>query len=214
MITHHPEEEVLVAYAAGASNEAISLVVSTHLALCPGCRREVRDAESAGGALLEGLEPASVSDTALASVTSRLDGLPLDLPPGPAARNGHLAPEPLRSYLGGDLDAVRWTRVARGLYYRPIFKRGRSSAQLVRSRPGRGVSLHSHRSEEFSLVLTGGYTDPTGHYVRGDVQCATPELSHHPVADEGEDCIILAATDAPLVFRNPLVGLLARLVGY
>ena len=155
-----------------------------------------------------------ISEAALALVLSRLDDAAPDVPPRPAAPNGHKAPEPLRSYLGGDLDAVRWTRVATGLYCRPILKRGRSRAQLIRSRPGRGISPHGHRSEEFSLVLAGGYTDPTGHYVRGDVQCATPELSHHPLADEGEDCIILAANDGPLVFRNPLVGLLARLRGY
>jgi putative transcriptional regulator len=104
--------------------------------------------------------------------------------------------------------------VTRGLFYRPLLRRGRASAQLIRSRPGHGVSLHTHQGEEYSLVLTGGYTDPTGHYLRGDVQTATPDLLHHPVADDGEDCIVLAVADAPLAFRNPAVALLAKLMGY
>lgn len=214
MITHHPGEELLIAYAAGASDEAVSLIVATHLALCPDCRREVRNAEGAGGTLLEDLQPAPLPDTALDAVMSRLNGAEAKPAPKAPLRNGHQAPEPLRSYLGGDLDSVRWIPVAKGLAYRPIFKKGNTSVQLVRSKPGHGVSLHTHRGEEYSLILTGGYTDPTGHYIRGDVQTGTPELTHHPVADEGEDCITLAVADAPLAFRNPFVGLLARLMGY
>jgi putative transcriptional regulator len=214
MITHHPGEELLIAYAAGASDEAVSLIVATHLALCPDCRLEVRHAERAGGALLENLEPAPLPDAALNTVMSRLNGMEAKRISKPARRNGHKAPEPLRSYLGGDLDSVRWIPVAKGLAYRPIFRKGGNSAQLVRSKPGHGVSLHSHCGEEYSLILTGGYTDPTGHYLRGDVQTGTPELTHQPIADEGEDCIILAVADAPLAFRNPFVGLLAKLMGY
>jgi putative transcriptional regulator len=212
MITHHPGEELLIAYAAGASDEAVSLIVASHLALCPDCRREVRHAESAGGALLEHMEPSPLSETAVAAVMSRLNGV--ESAPAAAARNGCKAPEPLRSYLGGDLDSVRWIPVAKGISYRPILKRGRSSAQLVRSTPGHGISLHTHKGEEHSLVLTGGYSDPTGHYLRGDVQTATPEILHHPIAEDGDDCIILAVADAPLAFRNPFVGLLAKLMGY
>ena len=215
MIAHHPGEELLVAYAAGASDEAVSLLVATHLALCPECRREVTDAESAGGALLDDLAPVAMSDVALANTMARLNGTEAKPQPrGSAHANGFQAPEPLRSWIGGDLDGVRWIPVTRGISYRPILKRGGTSAQLVRSKPGHGISLHTHKGEEYSLVLTGGYTDPTGHYLRGDVQTATPELLHHPITDDGEDCITLAVADAPLTFSNRFVGLLAKLMGY
>jgi putative transcriptional regulator len=214
MITHHPGEELLIAYAAGASDEAVSLIVATHLALCPECRREVTDAERTGGALLEDTEPAPLSDSAITAVMSRLNGFEQAPARRAVAPNRVKAPEPLRSYLGGDLDSLRWIPVAKGISYRPILKRGRSSAQLVRSTPGHGISLHTHKGEEHSLVLTGGYRDPTGHYLRGDVQTATPDIVHHPIADDGEDCIILAVADAPLAFRNPFVGLLAKLMGH
>jgi putative transcriptional regulator len=214
MITHHPGEELLIAYAAGASDEAISLIAATHLALCPGCRRVVADAESVGGMLFDDLPPADLPDAALDSVLTRLDEPEQQIARAPAVKNGFKAPEPLRSYLGGDLDSVRWTNLSGGISYYPILKSGRSSAQLVRSTPGHGVNMHTHKGEEFSLVLTGGYTDPTGHYLRGDVQTGTPELTHHPIADEGEDCIILAVNDAPLKFTNPLMTILSKLYGF
>lgn len=214
MITHHPGEELLIAYAAGASDEAVSLIVATHLALCPNCRQTVSYAESTGGTLLDDLPPDPLPDAALDSVLARLDEVDPQVAPSTVMRNGFRAPEPLRSYLGGDLDGVRWINLSGGISYHPILKSSRSAAQLVRSAPGYGVSLHTHKGEEFSLVLTGGYTDPTGHYLRGDVQTGTPELTHHPIADEGEYCIILAVNDAPLKFRNPLMTLISRLYGF
>ena len=38
-------------------------------------------------------------------------------------------------------------------------------------------------------------------YARGDVEIADGDLEHVPVAEPGEDCICLAATDAPLRFK-------------
>ena len=215
MIAHHPRQELLIAYAAGTSDEAVSLLVATHLALCPECRREVAKVERVGGALLDDLAPVSMSDSALANTMARLNGVeakPEVCAGAPA--NNFKAPEPLRTWIGGDLDRVRWIPVTRGLAYRPILRRNGTTAQLVRSKPGHGISLHTHKGEEYSLVLTGGYTDPTGHYLRGDVQTATPDLLHHPITDDGEDCITLAVADAPLAFRNRFVGLLAKLMGY
>ncbi|RMH44225.1 MAG: transcriptional regulator, partial [Alphaproteobacteria bacterium] len=41
-----------------------------------------------------------------------------------------------------------------------------------------------------------------------DIEVADASLEHTPVADEGEPCICLAATDAPLRFH----GLIPRLL--
>jgi len=52
---HHPTEALLLDYAAGVLHEPASLVVATHMALCPMCRARVRDLDAVGGALLEAL---------------------------------------------------------------------------------------------------------------------------------------------------------------
>ena len=39
---HHPHDELLMEYAAGALDESHSLLVATHLSFCPVCRENVR----------------------------------------------------------------------------------------------------------------------------------------------------------------------------
>jgi putative transcriptional regulator len=211
-IQHHPGDELLLSYAAGAIDEAMSLVLATHLALCPQCRRTVAEAEAAGGAILEDDQPVLLSDGALQSVLSRLDAAPAAKPAAPLG--AFTAPEPLRSYLGGDLDRIKWTNLAGGIYFKPLFQRGKSRTYLIRSKAGCGVGWHTHRGEELTLCLTGGYTDETGRYARGDLQSTTPDILHRPVADEGEDCIVLAMSDARLKFSSPIVALIGRWFGF
>jgi len=72
-ITHHPGDELLLAYAHGASNEPVALLVATHLSVCELCRRNVRDMEAMGGAMLSSVEPVAISEHALRAVLSRLE---------------------------------------------------------------------------------------------------------------------------------------------
>ena len=51
-INHHPHDEILAAYAAGALDLGQRVAVATHLATCPRCRDWTRSMERVGGALL------------------------------------------------------------------------------------------------------------------------------------------------------------------
>ena len=75
---------------------------------------------------------------------------------------------------------------------------------MLRIAPGHGVPQHSHRGTELTLVLEGGFSDITGHYVRGDIQVADQELDHQPVADDHVACICLAVTSDHLRLTGPL----------
>ncbi len=211
-IQHHPADDLLLSYAAGSADEPLALVLATHLALCPRCRKGVGQAEAAGGALLETGTPAPLGADALQSVLSRLDE-PFAKPMF-VARTPSNVPEPLRSYVGNDLERVGWTHIVGGISFRTILTHGSARAQLIRSRPGSGVGTHTHRSEELTLCLSGGYTDVTGQYARGYLQTTTPDVLHRPLADEGEDCIVLAMSDAPLLFRNWGVAMIAKWFGF
>lgn len=211
--THHASDELLLDYASGALGEAWSLAVATHLALCPVCRRIVADMETLGGGMLDALPPAAIRDDTLAAVMARLDL------PEPAAGTAEaepaldgvapVLPQPLRGYLGADLDRVPWRRLGLGAQQVLIpTADGERTARLLRIPAGRPVPKHSHRGLELTLVLAGAFSDATGRYGRGDLQEADESLEHQPHAAPGEDCICLAVTDAPLRFS----GLATRLV--
>jgi putative transcriptional regulator len=211
-ITHHPGEELLLSYASGAADEAVSLVVATHLAMCEVCRTAVRRAEAAGGSLLADVSPVSLDQGAYQSILARLDGSAAEI-----VRSANLAsnvPAPLQPYVGTDFDAIRWQSVAPGLAHYPLVKKGATRARLIRAVPGAAVATHTHRGEEWTLVLTGSFSDVTGRYAAGDLQSTTPDVKHQPTADPGPACINLAVTDAPLIFEGLLPKIVGKIFGF
>lgn len=211
-IAHHPGEELLLSYALGASSEPISLLVATHLSLCEACRGTVREMEATGGAMLSDIEPIALGNRAFQNALSRLSE---PLPGiGPDRVVPGDVPAPLRAYIGSQFANVHWVPMAPGLAQIRLITRGRARARLIRARPGSGVSLHSHRGEEWTLVLTGSYHDESGQYGPGDVQSTTSDVFHRPIADVGPVCINLAVTDAPLIFKDPVPAIVGKIFGF
>jgi putative transcriptional regulator len=209
-IRHHPEDSLLTAYAAGALDSAMSLIVGTHLSFCARCRDTVGLYEQVGGILLEDVAPIPMAEEALTKIMGRLDQpVPGALPP-----SNDNTPAPLRAFLGRDLSQVAWRRMGPNLAYHTLVRRGPLAVRLLRGAPGTDTGRHSHHGLEYTLVLRGGFTDETGSYAPGDFQCASPEVSHNPVADPGEDCINLAVTTAPLRFENLAQKVVGRLFGF
>jgi putative transcriptional regulator len=161
--------------------------------------------------LLSDVEPAAMDAQALRSVLSRLDKSPNAV--RPIAVSGDV-PVALRAYVGNEFSKAHWVAVGPGLAHVPLLTRDGIRARLIRAKPGASVSMHSHRGEEWTLVLTGSYNDETGRYGPGDVQSTTPDVFHRPVADDGPVCINLAVTDAPLVFKRLLPSLIGRFFGF
>ena len=200
-IEHHPHGDLLTEYASGSTNEAVSLLLATHLALCPGCRRKVSAAEEVGGALLSSLAPVAMNEDAFAESIEKIGhGCPQENRAFLRTTTQFL--EPLRSYLGGGFETLQWQHIVGGISQYTIMRRGPVSVKLIRAEPGSAVAMHTHGGEELTMVMAGGFTDTTGHYNRGDVQTTSPAITHSPAAIEGGAYINLAVTDSPLVFQN------------
>ena len=216
-INHHPSEALLLDYASGALGEGWSVAIATHLALCPTCRQAVRDLEAIGAALLEGLKPAPLSGNMKHDVSTVLstpqDGEETSFSPISASARPDL-PEPLRRYVGGDLDQVPWRRLGLGAYQclLPTVE-DETVVRLLRIPAGKLVPSHSHGGLELTLVLHGEFSDSTGSYVRGDLQEADGSLEHQPHAADGEDCICLAVTDSPLRFSSRAARMVQPFIG-
>lgn len=217
-IRHHLNDDLLVSYAAGSLAEGWSLAVATHLALCPACRKRLAVAEGIGGELLEAADAVPETDASWQAVRRRIAASPPLAAEAPrvapsASRNDGL-PEPLRSYLGGDIETLRWRSLGRGAsQIRIPTADAETQVRLLRIPAGRPVPEHGHGGRELTLVLAGSFVDGNVHFARGDIEDADVSLTHQPIATPGEDCICLAVTDAPLRFRSWIVRAIQPLLG-
>lgn len=208
----HPEPEALLTYAAGSLDEASSVLVATHLALCPLCRDEVARLDAVGGLLTAGLAPTELSPDALDTALARLDETP-PAPPGPTAtlddETRLWVPEPLRGYLASSLSELPWKRRGLAIHEMPMsIGYGSVRATLIRIGGGAALPEHTHEGVETTLVLRGAFFDDGGRYARGDVATATSADNHRPVADRGDECLCFSVIEGALRLTGPIGRLL------
>lgn len=200
-ITHHLTDALLMAYSAGTLPEAFSLAVAAHVSMCDECRARLGAHDAMGGALLEEASGAALSEGSLAATLERIRSAPRAAPAPRKPARGVL-PAPLRDYVGGDLEAVRWRPVGMGVKQALLPTDRGATARLLYIPAGTAVPDHGHRGMELTLVLQGAFSDATDRFGAGDIEIADEDLNHTPVADISADCICLAVTDAPLRFNG------------
>jgi putative transcriptional regulator len=220
MITHHPSEEIIAAYAAGSLDEASSLALATHLTLCPTCRRVCEGFEELGGNLVVEMAAETLRPDALTATLARARAVTENqatarnaVRPVFAQETRPLFPMPLQYYVGGDQGAAKWKALGPGIQHMPLIADGASTARLLRIAPGKSVFEHSHEGNEMTIVLRGSYQAGGETFRRGDLEMADGDVSHRPVAGMDDVCICLAVTDAPLRFGNWLGRLMQPFIG-
>jgi putative transcriptional regulator len=215
-IKFHLSDDLLLGYSAGSLDESSSLLVASHLALCPHCRARNASVDSLGGYMLDSLPEAPVPMAMMSSVLARIrceSEVAAPLTRSPSTAN-FLIPEPLRSYVGGDVHDLNWIRMAPRVHQIQInTPNSRSQARLLRFQSGTSVPAHGHRGRELTLVLTGSLCDRDTILYRGDIAETDERTEHQPYAGPDEDCICLAVTDAPLRFKSMFARLLQPLFG-
>ena len=202
-IRHHIPDDLLTAYAAGTLPEAFDLVVATHVSLCDECRARLGALEAVGGALLEDGARCAVAEGSLAATLDRARSGGKAPIVAARAREGVL-PAPLRDYAGGDLDSVRWRSIGGGVRQAILPTSKGASARLLHIPAGARLPDHGHRGLELTQVLRGAFRDEGDRFGPGDIEVASEDTQHTPVAEPGEDCLCLIATDAPLKFSTML----------
>lgn len=208
-IQHHPDDDMLLAFAAGTLDSGQHAAIATHLWSCPHCRRLTSVMEQVGGAVLTSLPPSPLSEDALTRVEARLTQ-PGDFAESAAAPAGVGADLPslpafIREYPAGD-----WQWVAPRVHLRRISLPERSNTRLflLRSGPGTKMLQHSHTGIEMTCVLSGAFSHDGGYFGPGDFDLGDESVDHQPVVDHGEDCICLVAMHGEL----RLNGLLGRMM--
>ncbi|MEM7472793.1 MAG: ChrR family anti-sigma-E factor [Pseudomonadota bacterium] len=205
-INHHLSDALLMGYAAGTLPEAFNLVVATHISLCDECRARLGAFEAVGGAVLEDVGATDMSST-LSDVFDIIDADKDQVRSQPTKVKSDIFPDALRDYVGGDLDSVKWRSVGMGVKQAILPTSRSASVRLLHIPAGGKMPDHGHRGTELTLVLQGAFKDEEDRFGRGDIEIATEADHHTPIAEEGQACICLAATDAPLKFN----GVIARI---
>ncbi len=213
MPAHHPSSDLLCAVAAGQQTSAVQKIVLAHVSMCGSCRTELDRLETLGGAMLDeeggvaltagALERALAAIAALQSESAPpaapawLQSVPLvvrDLAAEVALGSAHVASK------GAPTLNLMQTLAGNG-----------ETMELLRIEPGKAIPAHAHGGMEYTLVLTGAFHDQRGLFTQGDLAVSGVRHAHRPVAEQGEICVALIVTTAPLRFKGPL-GLLQRMM--
>ena len=195
-ITHHIPENMLAAYAAGSLPQAFSTVIAAHISLCDHCRASCEAHNALGGVVMESAASEAISAGLLSVVLDRLDD---DWTPEPTYERSGIFPGPVVEAMRGR--PPRWKKLGMGVRQDILTANDEGSVRLLYIPAGQAVPDHGHNGQELTLVLQGSFSDETGSFGVGDLEVADENLEHTPVADRGEACICLAATDAPLRFN-------------
>lgn len=205
-INHHIPDHLLAAYAAGNLPDAFALVVATHISMCAQCRAGLEAHHIAGGLLLEDMPGKSISAGLKSDVLAQLD---TSFRTEPVFERRGIYPAPLNGALNAQ-DPV-WKKLGLGVQQSILSANSEGSVRLLWIPAGQRVPDHGHGGLELTLVLQGSFADETGYYGTGDLEIGDENLEHTPIAGTEMPCICLAATDAPLRFKDFMPRLLQPL---
>jgi putative transcriptional regulator len=202
---------LLAEYAAGTLGGPLHALVSAHLALKPDNRGFVRSLEALRAQEIDMVTPVALRrrDEMLARIFETNASV------SPRASAGDsVVPEPIAALIGRDLSSVKWKTVLPGIRECRISDDRNGEASLLWIKPGKIMPSHTHGGSEVTLVLKGGFTDASGHYRRGDIAIADSDVDHRPKADDDEDCICFAVSEAPMRLTGPIARFFGRMTGH
>jgi putative transcriptional regulator len=198
-----PLDAMLAEYVVGTLPRPLHALIGAHLDLAPDSGKFVSDLEAVFGAELGDILPVTINtrDRMLADIFANVTG--------PDAGTVSAVDDPvftpaMLDYVGMPSRDVPWRTVLPGVKEYVISSKGGLEAKLYWIKAGRKMPSHTHDGQEVTLVLSGAFSDMSGHYRRGDVAIADQDIDHKPVSDPDEDCICFAVTDAPLKLTGPV----------
>ncbi|SIO15806.1 anti-ECFsigma factor, ChrR [Parasphingorhabdus marina DSM 22363] len=218
---HSVDEEWLASYSAGGLSRAKRLLISCQAALRPELSSRLSAMDAVGGALLQSAQGEAVSDGFLSRVMDKLDASPApvaqdakdDAQTEPSARPAWM-PSPLEDFLSRAGIDLKWKKLGFGVERASLSTENDEELYLLKARPGLKVPQHSHKGEEWALILQGGYHVGETGYGLGDLHREDEDCTHMPIVDDhGEACITLVALEGKLKFSNPVMRMLRPIIG-
>ena len=207
------DDGLMLDAASGAAPEAVRVLAACQAELRPDAHDRLRTAEAVFGALLERSAGAVVSAGLFDTTLQQLDDRTATINAG--VRDTRLAlPRALQDALAVN-SRTDWRPRFGGvdeIVIEALCEDG-VHARLLRIPKGGSAVEHSHDGAEYTLVLSGAFTDETGHYGPGDACTVEPGSVHRPVVDGDEACICFAVELGELRPTHPVLGAARWLFG-
>jgi putative transcriptional regulator len=220
MIRHHPEDDFLLALAAGRLRGGAALVVSVHLESCAECRKRLHELHAVGGALLDSIEPELLAPESLARTLALIDAPLAEVarpsqPPRAVPKRASLPDDRAMPASLAQCDIGPWRWMGPGMRFSRVRLASdpQASLYLLRIAPGRSLATHTHTQLELTQVLCGSFDDGRSVFGPGDFDATDPDVHHQPVVAQGDTCVCLAYVEGRLEFDNRIAGAIGRMIG-
>lgn len=221
MANYHPADELLMQFSAGQLTNALGIQTACHLESCQQCRVKANLYEQLGGDLIDISTPVDLEPNAKSRLLNNLQQLRShnDLTVESSTSGGlneqaktlnavyeqqfsqanQRLPKPLRRFLPDYYENLPWKGFSKSIQsYDLPFSDETYTARFYKITAGSELPQHTHKGNEFTLVMSGSFSDLSGDYHPGDFVLADTSTHHQPRAHMREDCICFAVTDAPL----------------
>lgn len=208
-------EACITDYALGNLSPAKHIIIACQSEISEKVAEEVSFQEELATSFLDETQPVCLSPHFLGAVLEKLPQGERDEDARPFGQG--LAPKTLRSVLGHGLQDMKWRSMVPGVAVHDVLGNRRyeegERLYLLKAKGGMKMPEHSHRGDEWSLILTGSYTIGNKTYRRGDLHIEDDTVTHAPHIDEGEDCICLVMTEGPLLMKSWIPKVVQKIVG-
>ncbi|MGJ7578717.1 ChrR family anti-sigma-E factor [Variovorax sp. RHLX14] len=220
MIQHHPQDEMLLAHAAGSLAAGPALLVASHIEQCSVCRERMALLDAVGGTLLDALAPATLAPDAFVRTLRAIDTIDRNIfgstsetigrSSFPSLPSGATWP---KAFEGCKVTPWRW--LGPGMRWSRVTLPHDSAANVFLLRIGAGKKLpqHTHSEVELTQVLYGSFDDGRSVFGAGDFDEADGSIHHQPVVHAQSECICLASVQGRVMFKGAVARTLGALVG-
>jgi len=226
MIRFHPSSQQISEFVEGTLSPAVSLLVSAHSDMCPSCQKSIEtETERLADSILEDNTATSSQPQGMGDAMS-FDSMLSFITQMPASNEGDIvvSKRSARKSVSIELDGRKfelprtlhrytdktgnWSSLVGKLWQAPVEVGNKGVANFIFMGQGGSVPEHTHRGNEYTLVIDGEFCDGLNSYDTGDFIYMDGNHTHTPRADKSEGCLVFSIVDQPLHFTSGLARLL------
>lgn len=201
---HHPDEALMYHFASGCTEEALNLILATHIYSCPQCQLLQKEAEDVCGHIFSTLpiddEDMNGSFDALWNVIGQSHH-----EQGVSATIPKITQSPLETYLERNRHRLKvkntFPRISETIL--PL-SNDRIKVSIMDIGAGVKIPPHTHVGYELTQVLSGGFYDQKGSYHSGDLTIKDSSDNHSPTIFDDEPCQCLVVRCGDLKFTGSM----------